>query len=120
CLPPEAMRTLVETVSPNLVANPKVIGRRLREELPFMPTENIMMDAVKRGGNRQELHELIRVHSVEAARQVKEHGKPNDLLERIAGDKAFDTTVEKLTAMLDPSKYTGRSEEQNAEFLAGH
>lgn len=116
----DAMLIIAENVSSNLVVYPKVIERRLREELPFMLTENIMMDAVKRGGNRQELHELIRVHSVEAARQVKEHGKANDLLERIAGDKAFDTTVEKLNAMLDPALYTGRSKEQTEEFLAEH
>lgn len=114
----DAMLILAENVSSNLVVYPKVIERRLREELPFMLTENIMMDAVKRGGNRQELHERIRVHSVEAARQVKEHGKPNDLLERIAGDKDFDTTVDKLVAMLDPALYTGRSKEQTEEFLA--
>jgi adenylosuccinate lyase len=114
----DAMLILAENVSSNLVVYPKVIERRLREELPFMLTENIMMDAVKRGGNRQELHERIRVHSVEAARQVKEHGNANDLLERIAGDKSFDTTVERLTAMLDPALYTGRSKEQTEEFLA--
>jgi adenylosuccinate lyase len=114
----DAMLILAENVSSNLVVYPKVIERRLREELPFMLTENIMMDAVKRGGNRQDLHERIRVHSVEAARQVKEHGKANDLLERIAGDKDFDTTVEKLVAMLDPALYTGRSKEQTEEFLA--
>jgi adenylosuccinate lyase len=116
----DAMLILAENVSSNLVVYPKVIERRLREELPFMLTENIMMDAVKRGGNRQELHEKIRVHSVEAARQVKEHGNANDLLERIAGDKSFDTTVEKLTAMLDPALYTGRSKEQAEEFLRDH
>jgi adenylosuccinate lyase len=66
------------------------------------------------------LHERIRVHSVEAARQVKEHGMANDLLERIAGDASFDTTVEKLEAMLDPAKYTGRSKEQTEEFLQDH
>lgn len=116
----DAMLILAENVSSNLVVYPKVIARRLREELPFMLTENILMEAVKRGGNRQDLHERIRVHSVEAARQVKEHGNPNDLLERIAGDKAFDTTVEKLTKMLDPAKYTGRSKEQTEEFLKEH
>jgi adenylosuccinate lyase len=116
----DAMLILAENVSSNLVVYPKVIERRLREELPFMLTENIMMDAVKRGGNRQDLHERIRVHSVEAARQVKEHGNANDLLTRIAGDKSFDTSVEKLTAMLDPSRYTGRSKEQTEEFLRDH
>ncbi|MCD6024105.1 MAG: adenylosuccinate lyase [Fibrobacteria bacterium] len=114
----DAILIIAENVSSNLVVYPKVIERRLREELPFMLTENIMMDAVKRGGNRQDLHERIRVHSVEAARQVKQYGHANDLLERIAGDKSFDTTVEALTKMLDPALYTGRSAQQTEEFLA--
>jgi adenylosuccinate lyase len=115
----DAILIIAENVSSNLVVYPKVIERRLREELPFMLTENIMMDAVKRGGNRQDLHEQIRVHSVEAARQVKEFGNANDLLERISGDKSFDTSLEALTKMLDPALYTGRSKEQTEEFLAG-
>jgi len=114
----DAILIIAENVSSNLVVYPKVIERRLREELPFMLTENIMMDAVKRGGNRQELHEQIRVHSVEAARQVKQYGNANDLLERIAGDASFDTNVEALTKMLDPALYTGRSAQQTEEFLA--
>jgi adenylosuccinate lyase len=114
----DAILIIAENVSSNLVVYPKVIERRLREELPFMLTENIMMDAVKRGGNRQDLHEQIRVHSVEAARQVKQFGNANDLLERIAGDKSFDTSVGALTKMLDPALYTGRSEQQTEEFLA--
>ena len=114
----DAILIIAENVSSNLVVYPKVIERRLREELPFMLTENIMMDAVKRGGNRQDLHEQIRVHSVEAARQVKQFGNANDLLERIAGDKSFDTSVEALTKMLDPALYTGRSAQQTEEFLA--
>jgi adenylosuccinate lyase len=114
----DAILIIAENVSSNLVVYPKVIERRLREELPFMLTENIMMDAVKRGGNRQDLHELIRVHSVEAARRVKQEGAANDLLERIAGDKAFDTDIEALTKMLDPALYTGRSAQQTEEFLA--
>jgi adenylosuccinate lyase len=114
----DAILIIAENVSSNLVVYPKVIERRLREELPFMLTENIMMDAVKRGGNRQDLHEQIRVHSVEAARQVKQFGNANDLLARIAGDKSFDTSEEALTKMLDPALYTGRSKEQTEEFLA--
>lgn len=114
----DAILIIAENVSSNLVVYPKVIERRLREELPFMLTENILMDAVKRGGNRQDLHEQIRVHSVEAARQVKQFGNANDLLERIAGDKSFDTNVEALTKMLDPALYTGRSAQQTEEFLA--
>ena len=77
-----------------------------------------MMDAVKRGGNRQELHERIRVHSMEAGKQVKVEGKENDLLERIAGDEMFGVTLDELNALLDPSKYVGRSPEQVTEFLA--
>ena len=77
-----------------------------------------MMDAVKRGGNRQELHERIRVHSMEAGRQVKAEGGENDLLERIAADDAFGVTLEELNDILDPAKYVGRSPEQVTEFLS--
>ena len=82
-----------------------------------MATENIMMDAVKAGGNRQELHERIRVHSIAAGRTVKEEGKPNDLVDRIAGDPAFGLTREMILAKLDPSAYIGRCPEQVEEFL---
>ena len=82
-----------------------------------MATENIMMDAVKRGGNRQELHERIRVHSMEAGRQVKVEGMENDLLERIAADETFGVTLDELKDILDPAKYVGRSPEQVTEFL---
>ena len=85
-----------------------------------MLTENVMMDAVKRGGNRQELHERIRVHSQEAARQVKQQGMENDLLERIAADKSFGMDLETLRRSLDPALYTGRSAKQTEEFLSGH
>ena len=99
---------------------PKIIERRLMEELPFMATENIMMEAVKRGGDRQELHERIRVHSMEAARQVKEFGNANDLLERISGDPAFGLKAEELNHMLNPIHYIGRSSEQVDEFVNEH
>jgi len=102
-----------------LVVYPKVIEKRLLAELPFMATENIMMDAVKAGGDRQELHERIRELSMEAGRTVKEEGKDNNLLELIAADPAFNMTLEDLQASMDPSKYTGRAKEQVESFLAG-
>ncbi len=113
----DGMLILAENISSGLVVYPKVIGRRLGEELPFMLTENVMMDSVKRGGNRQDLHERIRVHSQEAARRVKEQGLENDLLERIAADPAFGTDLETLRRNLDPVLYTGRSAQQTEEFL---
>ena len=100
-----------------LVVYPKVIEKRLMSELPFMATENIMMDAVKAGGDRQELHEKIRQLSMEAGRNVKEKGLDNNLLELIAEDKAFNMTLEELKKTMDPSKYTGRAEQQVEEFV---
>ena len=100
-----------------LVVYPKVIERRLRSELPFMATENIMMDAVKAGGDRQELHEKIRTLSMEAGKNVKVEGKENNLLELIAEDSAFNMTEEELQATMDPSKYTGRAALQVDAFL---
>ena len=110
---------LYGNVADGLVVYPKVIEQHMMRELPFMATENIMMDAVKRGGNRQELHERIRVHSMEAARVVKEQGGENDLLQRIAGDPVFGVTLEELRAILQPEKYVGRAPRQTEEFLAG-
>ena len=101
-----------------LVVYPKVIEKRLMSELPFMATENIMMDAVKMGGNRQELHERIRELSMEAGRNVKVEGKDNNLLELIAADPAFNMTLEDLQKTMDPSRYVGRSKEQVDAFLA--
>ncbi|MFI3237045.1 MAG: adenylosuccinate lyase [Lachnospiraceae bacterium] len=101
-----------------LVVYDKVITRRLMSELPFMATENIMMDAVKRGGDRQELHERIRELSMEAGKNVKVEGKENNLLELIAADPSFGLTIEELQACMDPSKYVGRSKEQVDTFLA--
>lgn len=100
-----------------LVVYPKVIEKRLRSELPFMATENIMMDAVKAGGDRQELHERIRELSMEAGRNVKEEGKENNLLELIAADPAFNMTLEELQETMDPAKYTGRAAIQVDNFL---
>ena len=101
-----------------LVVYPKVIEKRLMSELPFMATENIMMDAVKAGGDRQELHERIRTLSMEAGRNVKEKGLDNNLLELIAADPAFNMSLDELKKTMDPSKYTGRSEQQVEEFVA--
>ena len=108
---------LYMNVVDGLVVYPKVIEQRLMSELPFMATENIMMDAVKRGGDRQELHERIRTHSMEAGRMVKVEGKPNDLLERIASDPAFGTTMEELQSIMNPRNFVGRAPEQVTEFL---
>ncbi len=101
-----------------LVVYPKVIEKRLMSELPFMATENIMMDAVKAGGDRQELHEKIRTLSMEAGRNVKEKGLDNNLLELIAADPAFNLTLDELKKTMDPSRYTGRAKEQVEEFLS--
>lgn len=101
-----------------LVVYPKVIEKRLRSELPFMATENIMMDAVKAGGDRQELHEKIRTLSMEAGRHVKEEGKENNLLELIAADPSFNLTLEELEKTMEPSRYVGRAKEQVESFLA--
>ena len=101
-----------------LVVYPKVIEKHLMAELPFMATENIMMDAVKAGGDRQELHEKIRVLSMEAGRNVKEKGLENNLLELIAADPAFGLSLEELKKTMDPSRYTGRAKEQVEEFLS--
>ena len=100
-----------------LVVYPKVIEKRLMSELPFMATENIMMDAVKAGGDRQELHERIRELSMEAGKTVKVEGKDNNLLELIAADPAFNLTLEELEKTMDPAKYTGRASVQVDAFL---
>lgn len=100
-----------------LVVYPKVIEKRLMSELPFMATENIMMDAVKAGGDRQELHERIRTLSMEAGKNVKEQGLDNNLLELIAADPSFNLSIDELKKTMDPAKYTGRSKEQVEEFL---
>ena len=113
----DGILNLYANVADGLVVYPKVIEQRLRKELPFMATENIMMDAVKRGGDRQELHEKIRTHSMAASRVVKEEGGENDLLERIANDPAFGVTLDELEAILDPAKYVGRAPEQTTDFL---
>lgn len=107
-------------VAGGLVVYPKVIEKHIQAELPFMATENILMEAVKAGGDRQELHEKIRVHSMDAAREVKEKGNENDLIERIAKDKAFGLDLSQLKEVLDAKNYIGRSKEQVEEFVNEH
>lgn len=109
---------LYMNVVDGLVVYDKVITKHLMAELPFMATENIMMDAVKAGGDRQELHESIRELSMKAGARVKQEGLDNNLLELIAADPMFGVTLEELQAKLDPSKYTGRAKEQVDEYLA--
>jgi adenylosuccinate lyase len=114
----DAMLILAENVAEGLVVYPKIIGRRVLSELPFMATENILMAGVKKGGDRQELHEAIRRHSLEAAKRVKQDGLDNDLLERIAKDPAFGLDAKALADVMDPSRFVGRSPEITEEFLA--
>ena len=111
----DAILILLQNVSTGLVVYPQVIARNLAEELPFMATENLLMAAVQAGGDRQELHERIRVHSQEAAQVVKQQGKPNDLLQRLEGDKAFAGV--NLASTLDSSHFIGRAPQQVDEFL---
>jgi adenylosuccinate lyase len=120
---PEAFLTadgilnLVANVADGLVVYPKVIRKHLMAELPFMATENIMMDAVKAGGDRQELHERIRTLSMEAGRHVKEEGGDNDLLQRIAADPAFHLSLGELEKRMDPAAYVGRAPQQTERYL---
>lgn len=113
----DAILNIYLNVASNIKVYPKVIEKHIMEELPFMATENIMMKAVKQGGNRQELHEAIRVHSIAAGNVVKELGMPNDLISRIAGDQLFGLSEDELEAELNPTKYIGRAPEQVDEFL---
>ncbi|MBQ1862178.1 MAG: adenylosuccinate lyase [Clostridia bacterium] len=113
----DAILNIYINVANGLVVYPKMVRRRLMNELPFMATENIMMAAVKNGGDRQELHEKIRVHSQAAAKKVKEEGGENDLLERIAADEAFMLKKEEIASLLSPEKYVGRAPKQTEEYL---
>lgn len=113
----DSILNIMLNICDGLVVYPKVIHQRVMRELPFMATENIMMDAVKRGGDRQELHEKIRVHSMEAGKVVKEQGGKNDLMERIANDSSFGVTLEQLQEILRPENYVGRAPEQTVEFI---
>ncbi|MCK9478473.1 MAG: adenylosuccinate lyase [Firmicutes bacterium] len=114
----DSILNLYINITGGLVVYPKVIRQRVLSELPFMATENIMMDAVKRGGDRQQLHERIRIHSVAAAKAVKEEGKPNDLVQRIAADPMFDTDEATIMKILQPENFIGRSVAQVDEFLS--
>ncbi|MBZ4646816.1 MAG: adenylosuccinate lyase [Petroclostridium sp.] len=113
----DAILNIYINVVDGLVVYPKVIEQHINNELPFMATENIMMNAVKKGGDRQELHERIRVHSMEAAKQVKVEGKENDLIERIAKDEMFNLNLEELKEILNPHNFVGRAPQQVNEFI---
>ncbi len=113
----DAVLELYINVVDGLVVYPKMIEKHLLAELPFMATENIMMAAVKKGGDRQELHERIRVHSMDAGRVVKVEGKPNDLIDRIAADEMFSLTKEEILAQMKPSNFVGRAPEQVEDFI---
>ncbi|NLD48103.1 MAG: adenylosuccinate lyase [Clostridiaceae bacterium] len=116
----DAILNIYMNVADGLVVYPKVIEKHILDELPFMATENILMEAVKRGGDRQELHEKIRLHSMEAAKKVKEEGMKNDLIERIAADNSFGLNIEELMTVLKPENYIGRSSQQVDEFINTH
>lgn len=113
----DAIMDIGVNIASGLVVYPKVIHKRVMSELPFMATENIIMEAVKKGGDRQELHEAIRVHSMEAGSQVKVHGNENDLLQRIVKDPLFGMSEEDLSRLVNPEDYVGRSAEQVDEFI---
>lgn len=113
----DGVLNLYINITSNMVVYEKVIAAHVNSELPFMATENIMMEAVKRGGDRQELHEKIRVHSLAAARQVKEFGEKNDLIERILADESFGLSREEILSIIDPSKFTGRASGQVVNFI---
>ena len=114
----DAVLQIVLNVAKGMVVYPATINAHIQTELPFMATENILMAAVVAGGDRQDLHERIRHHSQEAARQVKQFGRPNDLIDRLKNDPAFDRVD--VDAELDPLAFIGRSAQQVEEFLAEH
>ena len=114
----DAILNIYINVTSGLVVYPKVVEARIMRELPFIASENIMMDLVKKGGDRQEIHEKIRVHSIAAGKRVKEEGLDNDMIERICADPTRDITLDEIKAILIPSKYIGRCVEQVEKFLA--
>lgn len=114
----DTILNLYINISKGLVIYPKVIEKHILEELPFMASENILMEAVKKGKDRQNLHERIRIHSMEAAKMVKVHGKKNDLIERIVNDKEFNLTLNEVKDVLNPGNYIGRSVEQVSDYLS--
>ena len=114
----DSILNIMLNVTADLVVYPKVITQRVMKELPFMATENIMMQAVKKGGDRQELHEKLRQHSIAAAKVVKEEGGENDLIDRVVNDKSFNLTKDEIMAVMQPIHFVGRAVEQVDEFLA--
>ena len=116
----DVILSLLINITDGLQVWPAVIAKRVAAELPFMATENIMMEAVKAGGDRQELHEAIRVNSMEAARMIKTEGKDNDLLDRLKADPAFAKVAAKIDSLVDPRKFVGRAPEQTEEFIREH
>ena len=114
----DAILELYINIVSGLVVYPKMIEKHLNDELPFMATENILMEAVKKGGNRQELHERLRQHAIAAGKQVKEEGLPNDMVDRVAADPAFGLTKEEIVAGLVPENFVGRAPQQVEEFIA--
>ena len=115
----DAILMLMISIAGGLSVYPKMIEKHLNEELPFLATENILMHCVKKGGDRQELHERIRLHSVEAAKEIKQNGGRNDLIDRIAQDAAFGVTHDELNSLLLSGQFTGMAKEQTSEFLSG-
>jgi adenylosuccinate lyase len=113
----DAILVLYRNVATGLVVYPKMIQARLQGELPFMAAEVLLMEAVKRGGDRQDLHERFRVAAMEAGRRIKEEGQPNGLLQLLAADPAWAMTEAELTALLDPARFTGRAADQVRQFL---
>ena len=114
----DAILNIMLNVTDGIVVYPKVVRSRLMAELPFMASENIMMQAVEKGGNRQELHERLRQHAIAAGKQVKEEGLPNDMVDRVAADPAFGLTREEIVAGLVPENFVGRAPQQVEEFIA--
>ncbi len=113
----DAILNIYMDISGKMVVYEKMIRRHIMDELPFMITENIMMNAVKKGGDRQELHEKIRLHSIEAGKTVKELGGQNDLIDRIANDKSFCLSKDEILGMLNPIDYIGRASNQTIEYI---
>ena len=113
----DAILNILLNVSDGLVVYPKVVRSRVMAELPFMASENIMMKAVKKGGDRQELHERLREHAVAAAAVVKQEGQPNDMIARVEADPAFGLTREEIESELQPEAFTGRAPQQVEEYL---
>ncbi len=113
----DAILEIYMNVADGLVVYENTINKHIMAELPFMSTEVILMECVKAGGDRQELHEKIRVHSMEASKMVKQYGKDNDLIDRIKKDKAFSAINDKIDSILDPKNFIGRAKEQTIEFI---